>query len=85
MKIEICENRAIGTLCYDYCDIIEFSQKFKNSWPIDLLAKENGLSYFYYYDIVNNLVFFELYGSITSMMRFRYVLKSLFKFKEKHE
>lgn len=91
MKIEICENRAIGTLCYDYYDIIEYSQKFKNSWPIaniecamNLLAKENGLSCLYYRDFVNNLFFFKLYGSITNMMRFRYDLKSLFKFEEKH-
>lgn len=92
MKFKIYKNQVIGTLCYNYYDIVNYSLKNENNWPFQniervlyLLAKENGLTCYYYNDFVDNSFFIALYGSITNMLRFRSSIKYLFSFKEKND
>lgn len=86
MEFKIHKNQVIGTLCYDYYNMVEHLSKYTNAEQImNLLAKENGLNCLYYYDFNNNLFFIKLYGSITNMLRFRSSIKYLFGFKEKND
>lgn len=80
MKIKIHDDKAVGILYYDHYDFYE--KMHRNSEYFDILLKECDLTAYEYVDIINNISFIQLYGSITNMLRFRNALKFYFNLKE---
>ena len=87
MKFDIYGKKVIGVLCYDGDDIHELTSSIfpQTSWFIKFLNiffKENGLTSYYYYDMILNRYYFRLDGSITNMLRFRNELRYMFNLNE---
>lgn len=72
MKIEINDNKPIGTLCYSGDAAIKL-RLYKDM--VGILVEINNLAVYYYIDLNDNKTYIKLNGSITNMLRFRTSLK----------
>ncbi len=87
MKFDIYEKKVIGVLCYNAYDIHKlgssiYPQTHRLIQLFNKIVEENGLTSYYYYDMILNRYYFRLDGSITNMLRFRNELRSMFNLNE---
>lgn len=81
MKIKVCNDIAICTLCYDYSEF--YDHIHVNRDVLNFIIKQNELDVYMYYDFVENVYYLRCYGSITNVLRFRNTLKHIFDLHEK--
>ena len=90
MKFEIYEKKVIGVLCYNGYDIHNLTLPV---YPLvsnllqffNILVKQNGLTSYYYYDMMLDRYYFKLDGSITNMLRFRNELRHTYYLNERDD
>ncbi len=81
MKIEVYNDKALGTLYYDYPEF--YDHIHVNRDVLNFIIKRNGLEVYMHYDFIENVCRLQCSGSITNMLRFRNTLKHIFGLCEK--